>query len=457
MEAKGGPLDLHENFSLPLAFKVEAGCCRCCAPAVHRSALPTRQLLLCLSASPCAQVIYEMLGIPFADYELLSKNIAMRTSASYTARDAAAAQHEVGGLASGLGPVGRVCCRASSRCARHSCRSLSCSCAGLPLVLSPLSGAEAPPRLPLPSPQQLTDYMSRLVEEKSTSPKDDIISQARSCQCMMQRMPPAGDAGPGPCCADTACAGTASNHRSQPTHWQVYKKHVASGEITKEDLVAHAFLLLASALCPGLPCLLAAFRLPSGCLPRCNAARRLPPWPASQLCTQRFAPPRPASGSQVAGNATVASMVNLGGWAGRQAGSCRRLADHGQPACPAHQLDWLTHWPPLALAPPSVARRGGAAGPPRPAGVPEEGFRGQGAQHGAGGEKACPAGLLLTGSMEPALRSMPRLPAAAAAHVLGCLPFPAPSPQICRYHTASALALRRVAKDDVPLGGQTIK
>lgn len=31
------------------------------------------------------------------------------------------------------------------------------------------------------------------------------------------------------------------------------------------------------------------------------------------------------------------------------------------------------------------------------------------------------------------------------------------SAQVCRYHTASALALRRVAKEDVSLGGQTIK
>lgn len=54
-------IDLHENFSLPFAFKV----------------------------------IYELLGIPFKDYHFLSNNVAVRASGSSTARDAAAAQQEL--------------------------------------------------------------------------------------------------------------------------------------------------------------------------------------------------------------------------------------------------------------------------------------------------------------------------------------------------------------------------
>jgi hypothetical protein len=41
------------------------------------------------------QVIYELLGIPFSDYKMLSGNVAVRASASSTARDAAAAQSDL--------------------------------------------------------------------------------------------------------------------------------------------------------------------------------------------------------------------------------------------------------------------------------------------------------------------------------------------------------------------------
>ena len=41
------------------------------------------------------QVIYHILGIPFSDYHFLSSNVAVRASASGTARDAATAQQEL--------------------------------------------------------------------------------------------------------------------------------------------------------------------------------------------------------------------------------------------------------------------------------------------------------------------------------------------------------------------------
>jgi nitric oxide reductase len=106
---KGGEesIDLQENFSLPLAFKV----------------------------------IYELLGIPFSDYKFLSNNVAVRASASGTAREAAAAQ------------------------------------------------------------QQLTEYMENLVAQKEKNPSNDLISE-------------------------------------------VIQKHMKKGEITRDQLVAHAFLLL---------------------------------------------------------------------------------------------------------------------------------------------------------------------------------------------------------------------
>eukprot|EP00775_Hariotina_reticulata_P010929 gene10929-11084_t len=58
---QGRAVDLHEAFSLPFAFKV----------------------------------IYEMLGIPPEDYQLLSSSVAVRASGSSTARDAAAAQEDL--------------------------------------------------------------------------------------------------------------------------------------------------------------------------------------------------------------------------------------------------------------------------------------------------------------------------------------------------------------------------
>jgi nitric oxide reductase len=106
-KGKDESIDLQENFSLPLSFKV----------------------------------IYELLGIPFSDYKFLSNNVAVRASASGSARDAAAAQ------------------------------------------------------------KQLTDYMENLVAQKEKSPGNDLISE-------------------------------------------VIQKHLKKGEITKDQLVAHAFLLL---------------------------------------------------------------------------------------------------------------------------------------------------------------------------------------------------------------------
>ncbi|PRW58572.1 cytochrome P450 55A3 isoform B [Chlorella sorokiniana] len=61
MQRASKPVNLHEAFSLPVAFKT----------------------------------IYGILGIPFEDFEFLSNNIAMRSSGSSTARDAAAAQQEL--------------------------------------------------------------------------------------------------------------------------------------------------------------------------------------------------------------------------------------------------------------------------------------------------------------------------------------------------------------------------
>lgn len=175
---KGGQksANLVEAFSLPLAFKV----------------------------------IYELLGIPFEDYAMLSGNIAMRSSGSSNARDAAAAQKE------------------------------------------------------------LTDYMERLVDSKVKTPANDVLSK-------------------------------------------VARDHLASGQMDREQLVAHAFLLL------------------------------------------------------VAGNATLASMINLG---------VITLQEHPD------QLEAL---------------------------------------------KADPS--LITGTVA----------------------------ELCRFHTASSYALRRVALEDVKVGDQTVK
>ncbi|GAB4814037.1 hypothetical protein N2152v2_001083 [Parachlorella kessleri] len=108
LESSGSKLvDLQENFSLPFAFKV----------------------------------IFDLLGIPFKDYKMLSNNIAVRASASGTARQAAAAQEE------------------------------------------------------------LTRYMHDLVAQKERNPQDDVLSG-------------------------------------------VVKKYLRSGDITRDQLVAHAFLLL---------------------------------------------------------------------------------------------------------------------------------------------------------------------------------------------------------------------
>lgn len=172
----GDAVDLQENFSLPLAFKV----------------------------------IYQLLGIPFEDYHMLSNNVAVRASGSSTARDAAAAQ------------------------------------------------------------EQLTRYMDKLVTEKEKNPSKDLISE-------------------------------------------VVQGHLKNGNISREQLVAHAFLLL------------------------------------------------------VAGNATVASMINLG------------------------VITLLRH--------------------------PEQ--------------------------LEAVKKDPSLWPSAVA--------------EICRYHTASAYALRRVALQEVHVGGQSIK
>ncbi|KAL4423466.1 hypothetical protein ABPG77_005418 [Micractinium sp. CCAP 211/92] len=107
MKKGSKPANLQEAFSLPLAFKV----------------------------------IYELLGIPFSDYDFLSNNIAMRTSGSSTARDAAAAQ------------------------------------------------------------QELTDYMERLVDSRVKDPREDVIS------------------------------------------W-VIRDNLKKGEISRDQLAAHAFLLV---------------------------------------------------------------------------------------------------------------------------------------------------------------------------------------------------------------------
>ncbi|GLI66089.1 hypothetical protein VaNZ11_009811 [Volvox africanus] len=61
MLRKGSPLDLHEEFAMKLPFKV----------------------------------IYEMLGIPAADHAWLSSNVAVRSSGSSTAKDAAAAAEDL--------------------------------------------------------------------------------------------------------------------------------------------------------------------------------------------------------------------------------------------------------------------------------------------------------------------------------------------------------------------------
>lgn len=58
---KGKGTDLSDNFSMPLAFKV----------------------------------IYEMIGIPFADYQFLSNCVAVRSSGSSTSRDASAAASDL--------------------------------------------------------------------------------------------------------------------------------------------------------------------------------------------------------------------------------------------------------------------------------------------------------------------------------------------------------------------------
>ncbi|KAF6261839.1 cytochrome P450, nitric oxide reductase [Scenedesmus sp. NREL 46B-D3] len=107
--SESGPdaVDLHEHFSLPLAFKV----------------------------------IYQLLGIPFEDYHMLSSNVAVRASGSSNARDAAAAQ------------------------------------------------------------EQLTRHMAGLVSQKEQQPSKDLISE-------------------------------------------VVQSQLKPGKITREQLVAHAFLLL---------------------------------------------------------------------------------------------------------------------------------------------------------------------------------------------------------------------
>lgn len=177
----------------------------------------------------------------------------------------------------------------------------------------------------------------------------------------------------------------------------------------------------------------------------CPAAALLPGPPALPLAEgQRASQPCIRSPSlhapcvQVAGNATVASMINLGGLQAR--GGAGAAAAERQPT-----------GRPASLSP-VCCRRGGAAGRARPAGGAQEGPRGQDAQHGArGGASSCAACL-------------PSLPGLCASLALCCrtiesmLPSSPPrAHQICRYHTASALALRRVALEDVSLGGQTIK
>jgi len=96
------------------------------------------------------------------------------------------------------------------------------------------------------------DYMARLVDEKERNPGDDLISQVgeegggggdlalqASCMCWMR-----GSffiagllACPTPLCAS-------SPPPPPPPPPQVIKQDLKGGDITKEQLVAHAFLLL---------------------------------------------------------------------------------------------------------------------------------------------------------------------------------------------------------------------
>lgn len=105
MLCKQRPVDLMEAFATPLPFKVSRWTWSvhlnhhlCLYVLFNRILEKVKNLMTTACAGSTfksVQVIYAMLGIPFEDYHFLSTNVAVRASASGTARDASTAAQDL--------------------------------------------------------------------------------------------------------------------------------------------------------------------------------------------------------------------------------------------------------------------------------------------------------------------------------------------------------------------------